>query len=752
MQTQTVEESEQARPTSGRSLDWLAVGLYSLLTILITYPLAFELNSSMRGNGTSGDAYQNLWYMWWYGQALERGLDPTHTNLMYGLLPNVQVLVSSVLNGLLFWPVIRLVGAVAAYNLALLISFPLAGFFTYKLVGVVLPQRNWLAQFGAGFFFAFSTFHFYRLEGHLGLMTVQWLPFYLWRLLALKRRPNLANAALVGLGLALAGLSDLYYLGYFVLPVTVFWFGWYGLIAERKTFWQRANLVYQLGAVGFGLLLLIPFYSFFLSLDPDVRQAVSDRTDDVKNLSADGLAFLLPTAQNPLLGGATGPIYHQFRSLFPIEQAVFPGYLVTGLALSGLFVRSLRSRASFWLVLGGGAFVLALGPQLHLAGHEIGPAILPYRWLYGSLPLLNSFRSPNRLAVIVMLSLAVLTGLALSVWLPRLQTVLSRSGRVGWGRVGIGLLVGILLSLHLAESLTYSWPLTTGPVMVGPVYRQIAAEPGDFEVLELPLGTQSRPLYDQILHGKRLVGGVATRISNRMTASWDRATYLGMFNPAESSAVINNGQALKAPGGPDIFPLDLTFRQMLNGERIGYVTLRPGRAAFAWMKDYLIAQLGPPGWEETSEGEPLLAWRTLPLVAPLGPPAAGTYPIRLGDGWNAGLGKGDDGRLLRLVEQDGQLLVEAGSPGPARLTLTVTPYIRPQMVEVRQGGQTVGTIVGSQPWQPQTVTLPITLAPGPNLITLHSGQGCLHPVDYIPNSPDLRCIGFAVAGVQFSSP
>jgi hypothetical protein len=770
MSESTTKENDITPAVAAPSTGWLsrrgdrvAFLAYTLLALAFTWPLVLQMGTNLRGASGTGDAYQNIWYMWWYGHALELGTDPSRSNLMYGLLPDVQVLISSILNGLLMWPVIKLFGVLAAYNFALLISFPLAGFFTYKLALEVLSRRagstwNRLAAFAAGFFFAFSNFHFARTEGHLGLLTVQWLPFYLWMLFRLRRQPNYFNAALAALGCSLAALSDLYYLGYFVLPVTVTFVAWFGL-AERQQFWRwKTNLQYFVVALALGGAVILFFYRFFLTLDPDIRQSVGDASTDVRSLSANLLAYILPSGTNPLFGGLTAPVYNSFQTPFLIEENIFPGYVLYILALGGLFFKKIRAVSSgiyFWLALAALAFIFSLGPRLHVAGLELAFPPLPYRITYGLFPFLGNFRAPSRLSVIVILALAILAAFGLALLLEKATGWLASRVKAGRLRLSAGrtvaapVLVAVLLALSLAETLPFGLPFKTAPVETPQIYREIAATPGDFKVLELPLDTNSQPLFYQITHRKRLVGGLATRISNRMTLSWDQATYLGMFNPAESSAVVTNGQALKAPGGPDIFPLDITFRQMLDENGIGFLTFHAGRDAFAWMRDYLIQQLGPPTYTETLYGQPLFGWKLLPLGKNLpGEVAAGQFRIRLGEGWNAGLGKSDNGQLLRLVQQDAQLLVTPGTPGKVTLNLTVTPYIRPQTVEITLNGQVVGKMDGKTPWQPFTTSLPLTLQPGQNVIQLHSAEGCLHPVDYIPNSTDQRCISFAVQNVS----
>lgn len=60
----------------------------------------------------------------------------------------------------------------------------------------------------------------------------------------------------------------------------------------------------------------------------------------------------------------------------------------------------------------------------------------------------------------------------------------------------------------------------------------------------------------------------------------------------------------------------------------------------------------------------------------------------------------------------------------------------------------VGKTEGKAPWQPLPASFPLQLQAGENIIQLHSVEGCLHPVDYIPNSDDQRCISFAVQNVS----
>jgi len=727
--------------------EWLAVLLaYCLLTAILTWPLIIKLGTHLNGdaNNMTGDAYQNLWYMWWYGRALELGQDPSQTHLMFGLLPSVQILLSSVVNGLLMWPLRGLFGPIFAYNFAVFSSFPLAGLFIFQLTGEFTKHRA--ARFVAGFLFAFCSYHLFRAEGHLGLLTIQWLPFYAWRLFGLRRTPNLTNALWVALGFMLASLSDLYYLSYFVLPFTILFFVWFGWFERKNGFWNRRNLGFYGVGLGLGVVALLPFYNVFFRLEGDVNASVTTLARETRELSADLLAFFVPNSQNPLFGGLTAPLYSQFKGIFPIEQAVYPGYVLLIAGLVAPFLKWWSRRETlFWLFLAFAAFVMALGPRLHIAGKEFDFP-LPYT-LYTNLPFLKTYRAPDRFGIVVTLALAVLAALTLS-WL--FQKITSTRGLTSILKVGG--VAGSLMLLGVLESFVQPWPLPMSEAHIPEIYHQIAAEAGDFLVMELPLGPYSLPLYYQTIHQKPLVGGYPSRISNRMTLSFDQSPYLGMFNPAESSAIMD-GSAAQLPN-PDIFTLEVGFKQTLQDDNIRYVILRnfqSGRRFFAWMRPYLEKQLGPASYKEndTPGADTLLVWKVEPgsKVAAVAP---GQVRIRLGDGWNAGLGKGEDGKLQRLVQQNAGLRLEVAQDTTVRLSLSFTPIIRPQTLNVLINGRGSSSLVveGKKEWVSTPASFELQLKKGQNLVELNSAQGCLIAGDYIPNSPDRRCISFAIQDIK----
>jgi hypothetical protein len=533
--------------------------------------------------------------------------------------------------------------------------------------------------------------------------------------------------------------------GFFVLPFTVLYLVWFAVFDRKHGFWKFSNLKWLAGAFGTGLVLTVPFYLSFLRLDKDVSETVSRFAREVRDLSADLVAFFVPNPLNPLFGNFSTPIYAGFQGKFPIEQAVYPGYVLLIGAMAVFALKTGRNSGTFfWLITALCGFIMALGPRLHIGGTELGFP-MPYT-AYTYLPLLNTYRTPNRFVVLMLLALAVMAAIALA-WLFEKIAAIKPPNRLNFA------LAVLIMLVAFAESTVYPFPMPTTAVTSPPIYRQIAAEPDDFLVLELPLAPLSLPMYYQTHHQKRLVGGYPLRLSNRMTLSFDQTPYLSLFNPAESSAMMDGFGANLA--NPEIFPLDVSFKQTLQISNIRYVILRSypqGRRFFRWMRPYLEKQLGTPAWMENDrpDQDPLLVWR-IEAGNPLPPVSADNLRVRLGDGWNAGLGISDGGKLQRVLRQDAKILIESGSPKTVNLSMSFTPVIRPQTLELRLNGQVVATVKGEKEWLNYPVTgVSLPLRSGQNVLELHSKEGCLVAAEYIPDSPDLRCISLFVQDVKFS--
>ena len=174
-------ESMGAEKRHSRILPVLATLVYALLALAITHPLWLHLAEALPSD--IGDPLLNTWIQAWDGHAfLTAPLHLFEANIYYPLPNTLAYSEHLASTALLAVPFQALSGEpVVAYNLSLLLSFPLAGLGMYLLL--YRWTRHPGAAFVAGLAFAFAPYRLAAIS-HVQLLTVQWLPF---SLLALDR-------------------------------------------------------------------------------------------------------------------------------------------------------------------------------------------------------------------------------------------------------------------------------------------------------------------------------------------------------------------------------------------------------------------------------------------------------------------------------------------------------------------------------------------------------------------------------------
>jgi hypothetical protein len=120
-------------------------------------------------------------------------------------------------------PATALLGVIPAFNLLVAASFVLSGYAAYRLALYVLRTR-WASEsaiagasrvrtapFVGGVAFAFSSYRFVHLLGHLDLLQTEWIPAFMLLLLRVKGQGRLRDVLLAGAALAGACLTAAYY-------------------------------------------------------------------------------------------------------------------------------------------------------------------------------------------------------------------------------------------------------------------------------------------------------------------------------------------------------------------------------------------------------------------------------------------------------------------------------------------------------------------------------------------------------------
>lgn len=376
------------------------------------------------------------------------------------------------------------VSPIAAYNICLLLTYALSGFFAF-LLGRRLTGSTF-AGICAGLAYGFSPYRASQLA-HIQVLSSQWMPLALLGLHAYLTTGARRWLVVFGAAWVVQALSNGYYLLFF--PVLIL--GWLAWFVD----WRKAP--------GRGIAILSTWVAASLALLPVLlkyrevheRLGLTRKVAEIREFSAVPASFFHAA---PLMRfWREGPAENY-------EQYLFTGVTVVLLALAGLAllcVRRLRAPVAaarapivFYTLATLAMGVLALGP----GGEGQDPASLhrPYTWLLW-LPGFNGLRVSSRFAMLGTLCLATAASLAVA-HLSKLSVVASRGRRV---RAVAGALI---LAGLVVDGLTRPVPVVPPPGRVMLPGAQQAA------VLELPLDNHDisvQAMYRSIFHRQPLVNG-----------------------------------------------------------------------------------------------------------------------------------------------------------------------------------------------------------------------------------------------------
>lgn len=530
---------------------------FLLLTVVMTYPTAWNLGSALND---PGDPLLNTWILAWNAHkaaAMEWG-SLFDTNIFY---PNERTLAYSELlisQSIVAFPVLKITGnPIFAYNFVLLFCF-----FTNAWGMYLLARRLSGSAAGgimAGIVYAFSPFMFSHLP-HLQVFGAAGIPFtFLWlHKYASSRR--MRDLLVAGVFFALQALANSYYALYIALFVGLFLL----VLAARDRRFLEPGFWGQMA--GFAVLAAVTIGPFFLQYILMRREQGFERS---LGFQAEAASFISAPSLNRLYGGITDrfskPEADLFPGLLPVVLAltawllyrfrtppraasredrlsrvlsrllgvtgilmavilVTGGYAcrVGGVQISCTRVRTLSVMALVLLAIRfvrSGSFrarVLSRLPGEDEAIRFYGLVLLlallfsfgstgPYFLLQRFVPGFDGLRVASRFHIFTLLGLGVLTAFGMKrllSWLPRP------------GRIACCLLLPALL---LAEY--FSLPLPSAPIRTGndipPLYRWLAGEPGDFALVELPIPppgprayvSEVMRTYYSCYHWKKLVNG-----------------------------------------------------------------------------------------------------------------------------------------------------------------------------------------------------------------------------------------------------
>lgn len=648
----------------------------ALAVVLLTWPLAARLTTALPNAG--GDGLENVWNVWWARQALllqpsnvfwaSSLYHPGGTSLLFHALGLAAAPIAIPLQAIL--------DPTTALNLTFVLLLWLTAMTTYLLAWELVRLRA--AALLAGIMVALAPAHLYHLLlGQINLTAFFPVPFILFAQQRALRRRQWRWLIAATLGIVVCALADWQYL------VQA---GLLGGLLLLATLWQqrrrpirlRQALVWGAGPFLLGGLLLLPLV---LAMIADLRanEGYAVRPEwQIILRSTDLAALITPSPYHPLWGATSQALHDRYYPRVPLAGGVASLSLVALTLAATTLLRHRPLARRWWLLLLIGT-TLALGPFLHLAGQTLAVP-MPYQ-LTRLIPYMDVMRVPAVYLKWAVLALAILTALGLRGLLAR------------WGRRGLGRPIALVVSgLIIFEGLAVPLQLPDRPVITA-CYRQLAADPGQGAVLDLPLIDANQPMYFQTLHRRPIIGGDLSR--DNPYPFLNRAPIVGHL------------AHLRGRYPQDIFIGDTPAerRSVLAGWEIGWIVLRTIDAEgelprYESMINQLFADVGPVCSDELTR---------LYRVEP------GPAVVMLGDGWRP-LERLGDGAGFRWLDGEGSLLVGTPTAGPATLEVTGWAFRRPRTVELLVGETSLGQV--SIPTGRETIQTIITLPAGRSLVRL----------------------------------
>jgi hypothetical protein len=475
----------------------LALGGFVVLAVAWTWPTAAHLSSRIPHD--PGDPILNTWILWWNAHAVPFTREWWNPPIFFPV--HGALALSEHLAGIA--PIatpLQLAGAspLAAYNVALILSFALSGFFAFLLVLRLTGSR--LAAACGGLAFGFGPYRGGQLA-HLQVLTSQWMPLILLGLhtfVAPRRtrgqildrekernsRSDPRRAAgwlgVFGAAWLVQALSNGYYLLF--LPVLIaLWIAWF--VDWRREPRTGAAI---LAAWAIASLPLVPMLLEYRTVH---RAMVLTRPqDEIRHFSATASSFVQASPMVRLRPGDTPK---------SDEDYLYPGVTVPALIAAGavamLLRRSRQPVFAFYAAAAGVMWLLAFGPAAPDEG--LRAVLRPYT-LLSHLPGFEGLRVPARFAMLATLAAAIAAGLAAAFLAPQ-----RRSRRAAFGAV---VLAGLAAD---------GW-LRPMPLFPPPPRIQL---PGvaNAAIVELPLDEPSvavSAMYRAMQHRQPLVSGYSGHI------------------------------------------------------------------------------------------------------------------------------------------------------------------------------------------------------------------------------------------------
>lgn len=651
-------------PASWRPHAYALLG-YIVVALVFAWPLPLHLSTHLTGS-PEGDTGVYVWNQWVFQQeVLTHRTNPYFTDRIFSLTgrANLSLHNYTTLANLFALPLIGPFGVVATFNLIYLFLTVLSGYAMFLLARAIRPVTG-AAAWLAGLLFAWSPMLVTRGAGHFSLVAAAPLPLFMLLLLRADRHRRLRDTAWLGLMIAVAYWSDVYYAVYCVMLAAAY-IGWRSIqmkrrpaLPGRQTLWRVVDAMILCVA---GLVLAIAITGGWLI-------TVFGRPISMRELYTPVLALTILIAfRLARRYRATAVSLDRTALSSAIRFGLLVGLigaLLLSPMLSALWVRvadgQFVSPPIYWRSSPAGVDLLAMA--LPNPNHPLAPTAWR-AWLgtrfdgylesVASIPLSALFvlclatrsgwRAPRMWIALGLASTLLALGpfvhiAGINTYVPGPWALLRYLPIIGLARNPARFVVLMMLALAVLFALALSslretqarrpwlrWAIAAIVLLelcpiprplysarVPAIYDRVAADPRDVRVLQLPFGVRdgvssfgnytARTQFFQTRHGKPLLGGVLSRVSE------GRVKAIRSYPLLDAFIRLSEGRSLQ-PGAAEL--LAAHTPRFLARANIGYVVIDETRASPA-LVDFAIRTLD---LEKLESDGPFALYRPVSLRA-----------------------------------------------------------------------------------------------------------------------------------------
>jgi hypothetical protein len=431
---------------------------YAIVAAVYTWPLVLRPFSHFPGFPQDHDAHAFLWNNWFIAHALWQRQSPLHTSMIFAPFgADLRLHTFGLLYGLISSPAIPLIGTVSVLSIQTLATPVLNGIAIFVLVSRSSGRRD--AGFLAGLLFAATpAINFHLTVGRTACAAIWPLVWAMSAMLDVIDKPSARSIAWLAVWLLAMLLVD--------QQIAMYGAIWLSLLGARALFSGRLSIASARAIAIACVVVSVPFVWLYVR-----PLALQDYT----------------------VPGVSEALVYSYPLSLPWRPAIV--WRAYGLVLPLTFLAAAwhmrRDRTLiFWWVATAVFVILTLGPAAHVFS------------VLRLVPGFAQFRTPYRFQMAAAIGLAVMTGL-----------LMARASRRA---------VAIVACVAVLDLLAYRarHPVGVQSMPDEPVYSQIAADPADRVVLEVPFGVRTGTdqigdgeifTFYQPRHGKRLINGLVGR-------------------------------------------------------------------------------------------------------------------------------------------------------------------------------------------------------------------------------------------------